>query len=114
MPFVQVRQDFDIVECASCCMAFAVPARFVQDRRADHQTFYCPRGHWNHYSQKTEAEILREELESAKVEQRRLLEAGCRLSKRVLNGVCPCCNRHFANVQRHIRSKHRKEVKLIA
>jgi DNA repair exonuclease SbcCD ATPase subunit len=26
--------------------------------------------------------------------------------KRVSNGVCPCCNRTFINLQRHMASKH--------
>lgn len=32
--------------------------------------------------------------------------AKTRMKNRIANGVCPCCNRHFANVQRHIRTKH--------
>lgn len=26
--------------------------------------------------------------------------------KRVGNGVCPCCNRHFGNLERHMHSQH--------
>ena len=29
-----------------------------------------------------------------------------KLKKRVGRGVCPCCNRHFSNLQRHMESKH--------
>lgn len=29
-----------------------------------------------------------------------------RLKNRAKNGVCPCCNRHFENLQRHMASKH--------
>lgn len=30
-----------------------------------------------------------------------------RLKNRVANGVCPCCNRTFANLQRHMSTKHK-------
>ena len=26
--------------------------------------------------------------------------------KRVHNGVCPCCNRSFQNLQKHMKTKH--------
>lgn len=29
-----------------------------------------------------------------------------KVKKRVGKGVCPCCNRHFANLQRHMETKH--------
>lgn len=29
-----------------------------------------------------------------------------KLKKRASAGLCPCCNRHFTNLQRHIASKH--------
>lgn len=41
-------------------------------------------------------------------ENRRRAEkaAKTRLKNRIAKGVCPCCNRHFANVHRHIQSQH--------
>lgn len=29
-----------------------------------------------------------------------------RLKNRVANGVCPCCNRSFSNLHRHMQTKH--------
>ena len=29
-----------------------------------------------------------------------------KIKKRVGRGICPCCNRHFANLQRHMETKH--------
>jgi hypothetical protein len=26
--------------------------------------------------------------------------------KRVNAGICPCCNRHFTDLERHMKSKH--------
>ena len=33
-------------------------------------------------------------------------EKRSRIEKRIRNGVCPCCNRQFKNVHRHMKSKH--------
>lgn len=51
-------------------------------------------------------EILREQqarnaVEAEAAKARRKL-------KRVQNGVCPCCNRSFWNLERHMKSKHPK------
>ena len=27
-------------------------------------------------------------------------------SERIKNGVCPCCKRHFTNLERHMHTKH--------
>ena len=29
-----------------------------------------------------------------------------KMKKRVGNGVCPCCNRQFVNLQRHMATQH--------
>lgn len=29
-----------------------------------------------------------------------------KLKRRITNGVCPCCKRHFSALQEHIKSKH--------
>ena len=35
-----------------------------------------------------------------------------RLQKRIHAGVCPCCNRTFTNVARHMKTKHPNVVSL--
>jgi len=69
-----------------------------------------------------EAESLRESLhaervrimelqeEAARIEARRRAAKGqlTKLKKRIDNGTCPYCNRHFENVQRHISCKHKE------
>lgn len=118
------------VECAGCGIAFAMSEKFTKDRRDDHKTFYCPSGHSNYFAGKSEGEKLREQLaEKERVlewerSQRRHAQAESitrfhqlRSVKgvvtrqknklaRVENGVCPECNRTFANVARHMQSKH--------
>lgn len=34
-----------------------------------------------------------------------------RVEKRIANGVCPCCNRTFADLARHMQSKHPEQAK---
>lgn len=47
------------VTCARCGVAFCLPAHLNVQLRENHETFYCPNGHGNHYPQETEAERLK-------------------------------------------------------
>lgn len=106
--------------CCACGIPFAMTADFMRRRRNDHKEFYCPNGHRQWYSGKTEAQKLREELER---KQRALeAEAGramalerqrdkvsrsyAKMRERVKNGVCPCCNRTFQNLMQHMKTQH--------
>jgi DNA repair exonuclease SbcCD ATPase subunit len=113
--------------CPVCGVQFAIPEdllRRAQDREI--LRIYCPNGHTMNWDM-SEADRLREQikqLEMAKdrVErEKRWAEQGrdhaqrsanahkghvTRLKRRVMNGVCPCCNRSFENLARHMRSKH--------
>ena len=100
-------------ECCDCGMAFAMTNDFYERRRKDHDDFYCPSGHGQHYTGKTEEQKLKERLEQ---EQQRVvkleLKAGnisknySRMRKRIANGVCPCCNRTFQNLMNHMKNEH--------
>ena len=113
--------------CIVCGISFGMPKEFDRLCRQTRQTFYCPNGHNQHYVGKTEAERLKQQLEAKQsalefterqltrakqeartAEHRRRAEkaAKTKLQKRVANGVCPCCHRHFENLQRHIETKH--------
>jgi DNA-binding XRE family transcriptional regulator len=99
--------------CCNCGMAFAMTSDFKLRRRNDHQSFYCPAGHGQHYTGKSEEQKLREQLEAesgraALLEQERA-EAEKkyrRIRDRVKNGVCPCCNRTFQGLLNHMRTEH--------
>ena len=107
------------MRCANCGVMFGVPKEFDQKRRDDGNKFYCPNGHCNVY-RKTEADKLREQLLKTQRrvadEQRRALRAKGRadqldkqyhrVRQRIMAGVCPCCNRTFQNVARHMATKH--------
>lgn len=106
--------------CCNCGMLFAMPADMQRRRREDHKTFFCPAGHGQHYTGPTEADKLRREVErerqvreaaearAGKAEQNlaQVTRAHRKMRERVMNGVCPCCNRSFANLREHMKSEH--------
>ena len=110
------------IECCrpGCGMTFAVPEHWVKSRREDHANFYCPNGHTLHYSAETEAERLRKQLaqmtsrcdqtQAALRDTSKQLDTvkknQKRLKTRISKGVCPCCNRQFQNLRRHMETKH--------
>ena len=134
MSTVSLDVDLHVLSCCNCGMTFAVPDAWVTDRRRNHDTWYCPNGHGQHFPGKTdaekanaEAERLRGELAAARQdkkywydrtkEERQAKEAVersrsaikgqlTRVKRRVVNGVCPCCNRRFADLHRHMETKH--------
>lgn len=119
------------VTCANCGMPFAVPREWEQAKRRTHGDFWCPNGHPLAFHGPTPAEreaaTLRKELEREAAARRNAEERAGRLHgsnialgrklsaakgqqtklrKRIGNGVCPCCNRHFTNVERHMTTQH--------
>lgn len=106
--------------CCACHMVFAMTSDFERARREDRKTFYCPAGHQQHYIGLSESDKLRNELKRKEEElnaaQSRALKAQATLSnvakahhkmrQRVMNGVCPCCNRSFENLRNHMKTEH--------
>ena len=126
---LEITTTFEVIDCAKCGVQFAVPTTFENRRRKDHADFYCPSGHVLMFNAQTEEERLKRELEqagtaianwraeAARVEAEREREKRAHaatkgvLTKtrtRINNGVCPDCNRTFANLQRHMASKHKE------
>jgi Zn-finger protein len=98
-------------------------------------TFYCPNGHNCHFphgpteAEKLEKELAKERQQRQRAEQRVAEWAdearaardqakaernrangykghATRLSKRAKAGVCPCCNRTFQQLARHMATRH--------
>jgi hypothetical protein len=119
MPEITYTGALTVIGCGTCHIDLAVPRGFLDARKRDGATFYCPVGHKMSYGE-GETERLKRRLESANAraihaeDQRRAAERRTaaykgqvtKIKKRVGNGVCPCCNRHFANVERHMENKH--------
>lgn len=61
---MQIPINFSEVGCAACQLLFMITTDFEERRRKDHNSFYCPNGHSNSYSQKSKEDILRDRLEA--------------------------------------------------
>lgn len=96
-----------------------MPQWFIDTRRKDKRSFYCPNGHSLSYAE-GEADTLRKQLEAEKqrvemfrlenqAKERKLSTLKGQLTKtknRITKGVCPCCNRSFVQLGRHMQTKH--------
>lgn len=117
---------FALEICCNCRMPFLMPKSFQKEALEDPSIcFHCPQGHSQHYTGPSEAQRLKKQLEIERLEHEKQMQANTnrlldeintrkkaeRQLKRVHNGVCPCCNRSFVNLQRHMKTKH-PEVKL--
>lgn len=125
-----VEQKLITETCCNCGILFAMTEDFKKDRlekRPNDKSFYCPRGHPQHYLGEREEDKLRREVNSlrqnkAYLEDRRK-EAeeraeherrrangykghATKITKRAKAGVCPCCNRTFQQLARHMATKH--------
>jgi hypothetical protein len=105
-----------------CGIALAVPQELYNEAQRAGHGIYCPIGHSFVFGNTTEKK-LRETQERLAEERRRLTATRdllhqeershsatrghlTRTKKRVAHGVCPCCNRTFQNLGRHMQTKH--------
>lgn len=114
---IELTLSFQIQSCINCGVAFAIPSELNDRLRETHRAFYCPNGHKQWYTGETEADRLRKQLDAETQRSRQLslekaqIEAqASKLAKRIAAGVCPCCNRTFQNLARHIETKHQGQV----
>lgn len=121
----------DVGECCQCNTRMTVPEPLYKSaRHSPNIWFYCAYGHKQHYSKtpsESEADKLRRDRDRLKqriaqkddeiIRQRDLRETADRtasaykgqvtkLKNRAKAGVCACCNRHFENLERHMKTKH--------
>jgi hypothetical protein len=125
---IDIVTTFYVTNCpaAGCGITFAVEDVYDARRRVDGKSFYCPNGHTMSYHE-SEADRLRKQLETAQRRQaaaegtvthlrdqlemsersaRALRGVNTRMRKRIADGVCPCCQRTFANLARHMAGQH--------
>lgn len=108
-------------------MEFNVTAAFNAACRRDGRSFYCPAGHRQSY-QDSENDNVRRERDRLKQENARLEDCirsqtsstefykrqsaamkgvATKMKNRIKVGVCPCCNRTFQDLARHMASQHK-------
>lgn len=114
---IQVTVELTHINCGECGGVYALNERF-RKQCADHgKSWTCPycKTGWGYTGngalQKAERELEAERqrrhdaltrLNEAEARERKVL----RKLKRVERGVCPDCNRTFANLARHMACKH--------
>lgn len=130
---MMIQLDMYVSNCPSCGVIFGITMDLQKARRADKGTLYCPNGHQMSWQEseadklkkaKTELERrlanekewneqqgkwLRDEREAHKKTERSLSATKGVLTKtrkRVAAGVCPCCNRTFQQLSRHMSGQH--------
>ena len=112
---------------AGCGITFTVPERWVEARREDHRTWYCPNGHKRHYPAENVVERLQSELAAEQgiaerlraiikhkdglrdaMERSRAALYGrqTRARNRLAKGLCPYCNERPTDLAKHIREAH--------
>lgn len=112
--------------CWSCGVLFALPGNMLRHRRENGGSVFCPSGHENWWNE-SECDKLKKRLkardealerrEQAHERTRERLQSEershsatkghlTRTKKRVSGGVCPCCNRSFVALARHMKTKH--------
>jgi len=109
------------IYCYKCGIAFCVTKDFNEKRLENrNKEFWCPAGHGQVYTGKSDLDKIKEQLRRSELETEqaeRELKATRRsrtalrgqitkTKNRISKGVCPCCNRQFTNMQRHMETKH--------
>ena len=107
------------MQCGECGIQFAVPEGWRAEKQRTGGGWYCPNGHFrvyresdaDRYKRLWSAEEARHKATLARCNEATaaLAESKAELRRhktRVNNGVCPCCNRTFVNLQRHMKTKH--------
>lgn len=116
-----VSVELTTIDCGACGGSYAINEKYRKRCQEHALGWHCPycQCSWGYFGD-SEAEKARKQLaaerarhdqtraELQRTEARRRAEkaAKTRIKNRVTKGVCPCCNRHFVNLQRHMQNKH--------
>lgn len=105
--------------CSECGAVYGLGENFSRVRANDGKVWYCPNGHsqcrGEGYEKKLERQLAQErqahdqtkaKIRDVEAELGRVTAKAKRLRTRAANGVCPCCKRTFAELAKHMRSKH--------
>ena len=97
----------------------ALPANLVRTAKENGSSLFCPAtGHtfaWDSDNKKLRQQLdrertrlgaLQDQLRAAQSQTSDLKSQLTRERKRAAAGVCPCCNRSFVQLARHMKTKH--------
>jgi hypothetical protein len=127
-----ITVDLTQITCGECGGVYAIGERYREKRQQDGTGWHCPYCDcsWDYFSNGENARLKRElaqKEEEIRMKERAVTAAKCeaeaarlqahkaalkcrRIEKRVRAGVCPCCNRTFSNLARHMQTKHPDDV----
>lgn len=106
--------------CFHCGLIFGLEKNHHEALVKSHEEFYCPVGHKQYYCSETNEERLEKQLhrerqkhdqtkadlENKEYQRRNVKGQLTKMRNRIKSGVCPCCNRTFRDLHRHMKSKH--------
>ena len=118
-----------VTQCGTCAVWHTIPEVIHSCYKREGGFWHCPNCHqrgWDKGTDAIERENTRRERDRLKQEAARLAEEIAaekaradvaekkylQARRRSAAGVCPCCNRTFANMQRHMKAKHPNVVPL--
>jgi hypothetical protein len=115
------------INCGECGGTYAINERYRKQKAENGGTWTCPycKTRWGYIKseldrvreqlQRTEnqlqftndrKEYYRKESEHFRKSRDGLKGALTKVKLRIGKGTCPCCKRHFVNVERHMKIKH--------
>ena len=112
------------ITCPNCGIVFEVHEDWLQARFEDLRIFYCPNGHELSYK-KSPLQALQEKKEQmerslqaqlnearhaqlvAEKAAKKALSDKRKVERRIAHGVCPCCNKVFADLSNHMMENHK-------
>ncbi len=124
MSTITVTAQLTTIHCGECAGTYAIDERYREQRYQKGESWTCPycKCGWG-YSGQSENALLKKKIEEKNAEiaransvamaqrqaadmERAAKEKAERKLKRVGNGMCPCCNRTFKNLARHMAVTH--------
>lgn len=110
-----------VTDCGMCGVVYTVPKVRYDNMRAEGGFAFCPNGHawgWREGTRqrdqlRLERDRLKQKLAEKDDEIARVKKSASaikgeytKVKNRIAAGVCPCCNRSFANLHRHMKAMH--------
>jgi len=116
--------DMLYFECWSCGIPFGISRAFHASVKSSNGSFRCPKGCLLGLG-KSKEQVLREEKDAlqrqlqaqlnqetharlvAEKAARTAIAAKRKVERRIAHGVCPCCNKTFADISNHMLTEHK-------
>lgn len=123
---ISLNEEFRRLSCSQCGIIYFFPEKWCDTAANEKTAWECPNGHGQQFTD-SEADRLRRERDrlaqriaekddeiaqvrgqrdSAEHQARAFKGHVTRIRNRIGHGVCPCCNRTFENLHRHMASEH--------